>query len=59
MPEDQTHETVAHAMQPEDSPALRELYAGFEAQSLIPLWTQLGDLMPMHPKPKAVPHLWR
>ncbi len=55
---EQTHESVAHGMQPEDSPELRTLYQGFADQSLIPLWTQLGDLMPMHPAPKAVPHIW-
>ncbi|MEM8789414.1 MAG: cupin domain-containing protein [Pseudomonadota bacterium] len=55
----QTHETVVHGMQPEDSPELRALYEGFEKESLIPLWTQLGDLMPMHPKPRAVPHVWK
>lgn len=54
-----THETVDHAMQPEDTPALRELYKGFEAESLIPLWTQIGDLMPIHPKSKAVPYVWK
>lgn len=57
--EDLTHETAAHGMQPEDTPELRALYKGFEAESLIPLWTQLGDLMPMHPKPKALPHVWK
>ncbi|MFV0244696.1 MAG: cupin domain-containing protein [Qingshengfaniella sp.] len=54
-----THETVAHAMQPEDTPELRALYQGFAEQSLLPLWTQLGDLMPVHPKPRAVPHVWK
>jgi gentisate 1,2-dioxygenase len=34
------------------------LYADFAAENLIPLWTQVGDLMPMHPKPKARPHVW-
>ncbi|MCZ7889958.1 MULTISPECIES: cupin domain-containing protein [Rhizobium/Agrobacterium group] len=53
------HETVSHAMQPDDTPELRDLYKGFEEEHLIPLWTQLGDLMPIHPKPKAVPHLWK
>ncbi|MGO4691511.1 cupin domain-containing protein [Glaciibacter sp. 2TAF33] len=38
---------------------LDRLYAGFEAENLAPLWTQLGDLMPMVPAPKAVPHVWR
>lgn len=50
---------TGNAMQPEDSPALHALYAGFEAEHLIPLWTQIDDLMPIHPKPKAVPHIWR
>ncbi len=54
-----THDTVVHGMQPDDTPELRALYDGFEKESLIPLWTQLGDLMPMHPKPKAVPHVWK
>jgi gentisate 1,2-dioxygenase len=57
--EEPTHATVAHGMQPDDSPELRALYQGFADQHLIPLWTQLGDLMPMHPKPKAVPHIWK
>ncbi len=52
-------ETPANEMQPEDTPELRELYAGFEREHLLPLWTQLGDLMPMHPKPKAVAHVWK
>lgn len=59
MDENVDHETVKHAMQPEDTPELRALYQGFEDNHLIPLWTQVGDLMPMHPKPKAVPHVWK
>lgn len=53
------HATVKHGMQPDDTPELRALYQGFEEQHLKPLWTQLGNLMPMHPKPKAVPHVWK
>lgn len=48
-----------NAMQPEDTPALRKLYADFKDQHLNPLWTQLGDLMPRHPRPKAVAHVWK
>lgn len=51
--------TPSHAMQPEDTPELRDLYEGFEAESLIPLWTQLGDLMPVHPRSDARPHVWK
>jgi len=53
------HGDVENAMQPEDTPELRELYAGFEANHMVPLWTQIDDLMPMHPAPKAVPHVWK
>lgn len=57
--EDRNHDTIEHGMQPEDTPELRALYKGFEENNLLPLWTQLGDLMPMVPKSKAVPHVWR
>lgn len=53
------HDSVENAMQPEDTPELRELYQGFEREHLIPLWTQLDDLMPMYPAPKAVAHVWK
>lgn len=45
--------------QPEPSAELQELYDGFENEKLIPLWTQIDDLMPLAPKSKALPHLWR
>ncbi len=48
-----------NAMQPDDTPELRALYKGFDDKHMMPLWTQLGDLMPVHPKPKAVPHVWK
>ncbi len=50
---------VENAMQPEDTPELRALYRGFEENHLIPLWTQLDDLMPQTPQPKAIPWVWR
>ncbi|MFC0218078.1 gentisate 1,2-dioxygenase [Pseudochelatococcus lubricantis] len=53
-------DTLSHnAMQPADTPALRQLYADFKTNHLNPLWTQIGDLMPRHPKPRAVPHVWQ
>ncbi|CAI9410492.1 cupin domain-containing protein [Nocardioides sp. T2.26MG-1] len=45
--------------QPDVTPALEELYRGFEQELLVPLWTEIGDLMPAHPRSRAVPHLWR
>ena len=50
---------VAAANLPTVTPALEELYRGFEKELLVPLWTEIGDLMPLHPRSKAVPHLWR
>lgn len=54
-----TTEATASRVSPEESAELRRLYADFAAENLNPLWTQLGDLMPMSPRPKAVPHVWR
>lgn len=48
-----------NVMLPEETPELKALYKGFKDESIIPLWTQLGDLMPVHPKSKAVPHVWK
>ncbi len=45
--------------QPERTPALEQLYRGFEQELLVPLWTQIGDLMPREPRSKASAHLWR
>ncbi|MCE2659107.1 MAG: cupin domain-containing protein [Rubrivivax sp.] len=45
--------------QPEPTPALAQLYRGFEQELLVPLWTEIGDLMPPHPRSKASPHCWR
>lgn len=45
--------------QPAVTPALQELYRGFEQELLVPLWTEIGELMPLHPQSKAVPHRWQ
>ncbi|HSZ42447.1 MAG TPA: cupin domain-containing protein [Trebonia sp.] len=45
--------------QPDVTPALEDLYRGFERELLVPLWTEIGDLMPVHPRSKARPHVWR
>jgi len=50
---------VAGPGQPEPSPELEQLYRGFERELLVPLWTEIGDLMPASPKSKASAHLWR
>ncbi|MDX3895160.1 cupin domain-containing protein [Pusillimonas sp.] len=50
---------VAAPGQPEPTPALEKLYRGFEQELLVPLWTEIGGLMPLAPQSKASPHLWR
>jgi gentisate 1,2-dioxygenase len=50
---------VSAPNQPDVTPALEDLYRGFEQELLVPLWTEIGDLMPVHPRSKALPHLWR
>jgi gentisate 1,2-dioxygenase len=51
------------AVEAPDQPAvtadLEELYRGFEKELLVPLWTEIGDLMPTHPHSRALPHVWR
>ncbi|SEL32984.1 cupin domain-containing protein [Nonomuraea pusilla] len=44
--------------QPPLSPDLEDLYRGFEQALLVPLWTEIGDLMPRHPRSSARPHRW-
>ena len=44
---------------PAVTPDLEDLYRGFERELLVPLWTEIGDLMPLSPRSKAVPHRWR
>jgi gentisate 1,2-dioxygenase len=45
--------------QPMPGPELEQLYRGFEQELLVPLWTEIGDLMPTSPRPAAQPHAWR
>jgi gentisate 1,2-dioxygenase len=45
--------------QPARTPELEQLYRGFETEMLVPLWTEIGELMPLQPSSRALPHLWR
>jgi gentisate 1,2-dioxygenase len=51
------------AVEAPDQPAvtadLEDLYRSFEKELLVPLWTEIGDLMPAHPRSRAIPHVWR
>ncbi len=52
-------QAVDSPAQPRVTPELEALYTDFESELLVPLWTEIGDLMPTHPRSRAVPHLWR
>ncbi len=45
--------------QPERTSELDALYRSFEQELLVPLWTEIGDLMPTSPRSEALPHVWR
>jgi gentisate 1,2-dioxygenase len=45
--------------QPQRTPELEALYSCFESELVVPLWTEIGDLMPAHPRSPAMPHLWK
>lgn len=42
----------------DDVKRIAELYEDLDARHLQPLWTQNRQLMPLQPKPSAVPWLW-
>ena len=56
--ENTTHESVAagHTAPeptPEEAAQLEQLYRDFDRENLIPLWTEIADLMPMVPSPEG------
>ena len=50
---------MTQTQQPTDERELTRLYADFDAEHLTPLWTQLDELMPTSPTPRAVPFVWK
>jgi gentisate 1,2-dioxygenase len=44
---------------PEHQAELADLYRDFDAVGMTPLWRTREGLMPPHPQPRAVPHVWR
>lgn len=51
--------SVSAVSEPRDEPELQELYRDFANLGMVPLWTIRESLMPDHPEPRAVPHVWR
>lgn len=44
---------------PEEERQIEQLYSDFESENLIPLWTEIGELMPFTPQPQIQAHVWR
>ena len=39
--------------------SLERLFSEAAARDAQPLWTMMDAMVPPHPEPKAVPHVWR
>ncbi len=44
---------------PETTNEFREFYARLEKQNAAPLWESLAEIVPVRPRPRAVPTIWR
>ncbi|MEW2386377.1 cupin domain-containing protein [Micromonospora sp. NPDC047707] len=55
----ENHCALSDFDRPEHQAKLAELYRDFDAVGMTPLWRTREGLMPFHPEPRAVPHLWR
>lgn len=44
---------------PEEEARLAELYRSFDKAHMVPLWSEIGELMPESPRPAAIPFTWR
>jgi gentisate 1,2-dioxygenase len=44
---------------PEEERRLTELYRRFGDQHTVPLWSEIGNIMPSEPQPSAIPYTWK
>src|SRR5204862_7755812 len=44
---------------PETTGQFRDFYKRLETKNAAPLWENLADVVPVQPRPQAVPPLWR
>src|SRR2546427_13141307 len=44
---------------PETTGQFRDFYKRLETKNAAPLWENLADIVPVQPRPQAVPALWR
>jgi gentisate 1,2-dioxygenase len=52
-------ETPVFYQKPEATEEARAFYKRLEKQNAAPLWEILADVLPLQPKPRAVPAVWR
>jgi len=52
-------DTTSFYIKPETSPEFLEFYERLDKRNAAPLWESLGELVPLKPRPKCVPALWR
>src|SRR2546428_9501886 len=52
-------DTTSFYIKPETSPEFLEFYERLDKKNAAPLWESLGELVPVKPRPKCVPALWR
>ena len=52
------NQMTAPAPTPEEQAQLDALYQDFDAGHMVPLWTEIGNLMPEAPASAAVPFVW-
>lgn len=44
---------------PEEERRLAELHRNFAERHMVPLWSEIGDIMPSEPRPSAIPYTWK
>src|SRR6266571_4290805 len=52
-------DTTSFYIKPETSPEFLQFYERLDKKNAAPLWESLGELVPVKPRPKCVPALWR
>src|SRR5215469_11519569 len=52
-------ESAAFYHKPETTEEFREFYKRLEKKNAAPLWESLAELVPIVPRPRSVPTMWR
>src|SRR5437867_11806162 len=52
-------DSTSFYQKPETTDELREFYKRLDKKNAAPLWENLAEIVPVEPRPRAVPALWR